>query len=261
MTIHHHTTHEPATHGATTTNKTTTTQPPTATTSPASSPQRVEILRWAARMGAVTAEALADREGVTVASARGRMQRLVQAGWCSHKRLLADRPALYTLTRAGMRVSGLRGLDPCRVSAANAGHLIECARVAAALERCYPDHRVLGERELRRDEREAGHPLASVRVGAGMNGQSLTHRPDLVLWPRESDRDGAGLPVPVEVELTIKAPERLTAICLAWARCRAIAGVLYLAPPEVQRALERAIARALAQDQIVVVGLDALTAP
>lgn len=236
----------------------------------APTPERVEIMQWTARLGAITAEALADREGATVASAGGRLQALMRAGWLARKRLLTDRPALYTATRAGMRVSALRGLDPCRVSASNAGHLIECARVAAALERCYPDHMVLGERELRRDERELHRTLASVRLGIGSNGEPLMHRPDLVLWPREPahDReeatvrepvqDGEGLPVPVEVELTIKSPERLTAICLAWARCRTIAGVLYLAPPEVQRALHRAIERAQAQEQIVVLGLDVL---
>jgi hypothetical protein len=140
------------------------------------------------------------------------------------------------------------------VSAANAGHLTACAVVAAALERRYPDHRVLGERELRRDERELGVPVASARMGAGLHGEPL-HRPDLVLWP---DEPAAGLPVAVEVELTIKAPRRLTDICRAWARCRAVAGVLYIVPAEVRRALERAIARAYAHDRIVVVGLDAL---
>jgi hypothetical protein len=242
------------------------------------SPERVQIMQWTARMGAVTAEALADREDTSVASARGRLQALVSAKWLSRKRLLADRPALYTLTPTGMRVCALKGLDPCRVSASNAGHLIECARVAAALERCYPDHVVLGERELRRDEREGGVICASARLGDGLGGAPLLHRPDLVLrplpsgqeWDRgaeeeEKKKEGVPepevpdrLPVPVEVELTVKAPERLTAICRAWARCRTVAGVLYIAPPEVQRALERAITRAQAQEQIVVVGFDAL---
>jgi hypothetical protein len=134
-------------------------------------------------------------------------------------------------------------------------HLIACAAVAAALEQGYPDHRVLGERELRRDERELGVAVASAQMGVGSHGKALLHRPDLVLWP-EGPADG--LPVAVEVELTIKAPRRLTGICRAWARCRTVAGVLYVAPPEVWRALERAIARAQAHEQIVVVGPEAL---
>jgi hypothetical protein len=154
-----------------------------------------------------------------------------------------------------MRMSGLRGLDPCRVSAANAGHLIACARVAAALERCYPGQRVLGERELRRDEREHGAELASARLRPGPDGARQLHRPDLVLWPDPADED---LPVAVEVELTVKAPRRLADICRAWARCRSVAGVLYLVAPPVRGALERAVAEAQAGDRIVVVTLDAL---
>lgn len=221
------------------------------------SPERVAIMQWTARMGAITAEALAERERASVASARGRLQALQRAGWLSRRRPLAEQPALYVATRAGLRASALRGLDPCRVSASNAHHLIVCAMVAAALERRYSDHLVLGERELRRDERERGLVLASGRLGSGPDGEPLLHRPDLLLCPK-APAHGEGLPVAVEVELTIKSPRRLAAICLAWARCRSIAGVLYIAPPEVQRALARAIDRAQACQQIVVVGLDAL---
>jgi hypothetical protein len=233
----------------------------------APSPERVAIVQWTARIGAVTAEALADRLDVTVASARGQLQVLAGAGWLSRKRPLVERPALYTATRAGLRTVALRGLDPCRVSASNANHLIVCARVAAALERCYPDHLLLGERELRRDEHERGVPLASACLGIAPDGGPLLHRPDLVLWSaggaegdrREGGREG-GLPIAIEVELTVKAPRRLADICRAWARCRCVAGVLYLAPPEVQRALHRAVAQAQAGERIAVVGLDALPA-
>jgi hypothetical protein len=221
----------------------------------APSPERAALMQWVARMGAVTAEALAISQNTTPGCARGRLRAAERAGLLVCTRPLAQQPALYTLTRAGMRSCGLRGLDPCRVSASGTLHLIACAMVAAALERGYPDHRVVGERELRRDERELGVPVASARMGVGSHGEPLLHRPDLVLWPEEP---AAGLPVAVEVELTIKAPRRLTDICRAWARCRTVAGVLYIAPAEVGRALERAIARADAHERIVVVGLDAL---
>jgi hypothetical protein len=81
------------------------------------------------------------------------------------------------------------------------------------------------------------------------------HRPDLVLW---SSSPGLGNPIAVEVELTIKAPRRLEEICRAWARAREVSGVLYLAPPPVERALQRAIERANAAERIVVVSLDSL---
>jgi len=219
------------------------------------SPERVAMMQWIARLGAVTAEALADHQGSTLASARARLGAAERDRLLLRRQPLAGEPALYAITRAGLRVSGLRGLEPCRVSASNALHLIVCAGVAAALERCYPYYRVLGERELRRDERECGVRLASARLGVGPGGDPQSHAPDLVLWANGRGRE---LPVAVEVELTIKAPRRLAEICRAWARCRSVAGVLYLAPPEVAQALGRAIDKAHAGERIVVLPLDAL---
>jgi hypothetical protein len=222
------------------------------------SPDRVAIVGWAARMGAITAEALAARRDTSVPSARARLLGAQRAGLLRRSRPLRGYPSLYTVTRAGLRISGMSGLDPCRVSASNALHSIACAEVAVELERCYPDHRVLGERELRRDERERGTPLASAALGTAPAGGSLLHRPDLVLWPDASEDE---LPVAVEVELTIKGHRRLSDICRAWARCRCVAGVVYLAPPEVEQALLRAVATAQAGERIAVVPLDALPHP
>jgi hypothetical protein len=226
-------------------------------------PDRIALVRWAAGMGAVTAEAVAAHLGVTLASARGRLGVAEGERLLKRCRPLTGHPALYAVTRAGLCMSDVRGLDPCRVSASNALHLIECARVAAALERCYPDHRVQGERELRGEEREHHRVLASAELGESQRAGGSRyrsggsrHRPDLVLWPIDS---AGGLPVAIEVELTIKAPERLAAICRAWARARCVAGALYLAPPGVERAVQRAIDRAQAQERVVVVPLNAFS--
>jgi hypothetical protein len=217
--------------------------------------ERLAIMQWTARIGAVTAEALAYREGTSVGSARARLVAAEREGLVSRRRLLAGYPALYAITRAGVEGAGLKGFAPCRVSSSSALHMIVCAGAAVALEFGYPDHRVMSERELRRAERERGGPLASARLGFGHPGCPLLHRPDLVLWPKNSDR---GLPVAVEVELTVKAPRRLAEICRAWARARHVAGVLYIAPPTVQRALERAIERVQGAERIVVAPLGAL---
>jgi hypothetical protein len=222
---------------------------------PTISRERMDVLQWTARMGAVTAEALADRQRTAVATAGSRLRAAEKRGLLSRRAPLAGRPALYTITRAGLRASGSRGLQPARVSPANASHLIVCAQVAAALERCYPDHSVLGEPELRRDERDCGRPLASALLGTVRDGQPLVHRPDLVLWPQGVS---TGLPVAVEVELTVKSQRRLSGICLAWARARCVAGVLYLAAPDAERALARVLALLDAGGRIVLVPLAAL---
>jgi hypothetical protein len=217
--------------------------------------EQIEIVRWAASLGAITAEALALRTGTSVNSARAKLIAAQRRKLVSRVRPLAGRPSLFAITRTGLRLCEGRGIKICDVRNGNANHLIMCAVTAAALERRYPGCRLVGEHELRRDEREQGRPLASARLGALHGGKSGLHRPDLVLWPRESEEE---LPVVVEVELTIKAKERLFEIVRAWARCRMVAGVIYLAPPNVERALTRAIADAHASEQVTVVPLGSL---
>ncbi|MGH2865001.1 MAG: hypothetical protein ACRDJX_07090 [Solirubrobacteraceae bacterium] len=219
------------------------------------SSELLEVVRWTGRLGAVTAEAMAHHQQRPLASARALLLSGERAGLVRRSRVLANAPTLYAVTGAGLRAAGLRGLEPSRVSVANAPHAIASAAAAAALERAYPDHEVMGERELRREERETGHALASAPIRVG--GDGALHRPDLVLWPTGS---GGALPVAVEVELTAKSPRRLLEICRAWARCRCVAGALYLTAAEVRRPLARAIDAAQAHERVVAVALDALLA-
>jgi len=220
------------------------------------SPRVLDATRWAAELGAVTAEALAVRSRVSVASAGAVLRAGQRAGLLTRSQPLHRRPALFTATARGLRAVDATGLGPGRVSASNAGHLIAVATVAATLGWRHPDHRVQGERELRRDEQLAGRPLASARVGTAADGGPALHRADLILWPRDG-----GAPVAIEVELTVKAPLRLAAICRAWARCRLVGGVLYYAPPEVLHAVRRAIAAGQAGEQVVVLPLAAVIPP
>ncbi|HEV2980235.1 MAG TPA: hypothetical protein VGX51_02285 [Solirubrobacteraceae bacterium] len=214
---------------------------------------RLDVLRWAASLGAVTAPALALRDVLSLASARATLAAAVRRGDLARFRPLAGHPALHTLTARGARRAGIGSGAGCRVSPANAPHLIACALAAAGLQRCYPDRRVVGERELRHLERLYGIALASAELAAGVD--KLPHTPDLVLLAPRPDVE---LPVAVEVELTLKAPRRLEAICSAWARCRQVAGVLYVASDEARRGVQRAIERAGAGDRVAVLSLDAL---
>ncbi len=218
-------------------------------------PEQIEIARWTASLGAVTAEALAQRTGASVASARAKLLAARRRKLLASVRPLSGQPTLFTITRSGLRACETRGIQICAVSPSNANHLIMCAATAAVLERRYPHHRLIGERELRRDERELGHPFASAKLATSHRAQGGLHRPDLVLCPHDPD---GGLPLAIEVELTIKSSERLIEICRAWARCRTVAGVIYFAPEDVQRALRRAVAKVRAFEQVVIVPLDSL---
>jgi hypothetical protein len=220
--------------------------------------ERLAMVRWTAGLGAVTAEAIAYRRQISLVAARARLRRAVAERMLSVSRPLHRRPALYAVTSAGMRACGCR-LDGCRVSPSCAQHLIACAALAAGLERSYPTHVLSGERELRLQERERGERIASALLLPGQAGKGLIHRPDLVLWPRAGE--ACALPLAIEVELTVKAPRRLLAICRAWARCELVGGVLYLAAPEVQAPLRRAIERANAGGRVLVLPLGSVPGP
>ncbi|HEY1834021.1 MAG TPA: hypothetical protein VGG08_06250 [Solirubrobacteraceae bacterium] len=219
----------------------------------------VEIIDWTARLGAITAEALADRGGLSLATARGRLRGACRTGLMRSWHVLHGGPALFTVTREGLRVAELSGLTPGRVSAASARHALVCAASAAALERLYPARTLSGLPELRRRERLAGRALASAPMRDAGSGVTLLHRPDLVLWPGPDHEHTA--PIAVEVELSVKAPVRLAAICRAWRRCPGIDGTIYLATADVLGPLSRAIERAHAGGRVIALELSSFAAP
>jgi hypothetical protein len=200
-------------------------------------------------------ESLAETQQVSIASARAQLGVGTRRRLLRRDRPLTHVPTIYSVTAAGLAAAGLDGLRACRVSAANCQHAATCVHAAAELQRSYPDQRVSGEHELRLEERRAGTPLASATMRAGGARGALLHRPDLVIWPPEGDH---ARPVAIEIELTIKSPQRLEAICRAWSRTRVVAGVVYFAPDNVQRALHRAIQRAQAETHVTVLALEAL---
>ncbi len=207
--------------------------------------RRRELLRWAAGLGAVTAESLAAREGRGESSARGALGAARRAGHLAGWEPLREQPTLYTVTRAGIRAAGLTGIEPARVSAAGAAHAAACCSAAVELERAFPGHAVLGEPAMR----------AALRAGDGVWTRRCVRRlqrPDLLLVPERRDRER---PIAVEVELSVKSPQRLEQVCRRWARDREVSGVIYFAPGHVRNPLTRAIARAGAERQIIVIDM------
>lgn len=126
-------------------------------------------------------------------------------------------PALLAATAAGHRLAG-SGLSPQRVSPGSVHRWLVCSRVAAELGAHYPGVELIAEAELRRRELLTKEAIASAKVGQMPDGRPRLHRPDLVLLPEGK------LPTAVEVELTPKAPERLSAIMAGWRRAGASTG-------------------------------------
>ena len=213
------------------------------------------LIRWCAGLGAVTADALAVHDNSSVRSARGRLADAERHRLTTAWRVLSGQPTLYTVTKRGMRLAGMSGVEPARVSPGGARHAILSCAAAVALERTYPDWLVFGEPSLRRLERERSRPLAEVGRSAPGLGAKARHRPDLLLVDR---RDRGGLPIAIEVEISVKGAARLREICLAWARSREVSGVIYLAASEVIAPLRRAIDSAGARERVFVLGLESL---
>ena len=167
---------------------------------------RAELLRWTARIGAVTADSLALLQDISVASASARLVAASRAKLLARHHLLIGQPAIYTATAAGVRFSGVEGLEPVRISVANAPHTLACAHVAAALQRRYPDHLVSSERELRRDERRAGAPSPApcslARPASARSSIAPTscfgRRGDKARTDRRRGRAGSEGPAPAE---------------------------------------------------------------
>ena len=233
--------------------------------------ERAEFLAWSMRLGPITAEALSQRNDLSHKKARERLNEAVRLGFMEKHSVLVGYSDLYTVTAAGRGLARKQaqaggyvyptGIRTARVNNREVRHTIACAGVAAALERRYPDHRVIGERELHRDEGKEGRRLASVELGRSRN-ERRSHSPDLVAWPPAADGEPAPLPVAVEVELTLKSQPDLTANCWAWAQCRIVEATLYFVETEaIETRLLDTIEELKAEDRIVVNPLSEILEP
>ncbi len=73
--------------------------------------KQAQVLRWTARLGAITAEALADLQDAPLASARAQLVAVERQRLMVRQRPLAHHPSLFTLTSSGMRASTELGLE------------------------------------------------------------------------------------------------------------------------------------------------------
>jgi hypothetical protein len=209
-----------------------------------------EIVDWVGRLGAAAAEHVMGRFQMGRSWAYHRLNQLVADGLLEQHQLLYRQPGLYVATPEGLRWRGLQRLGTHRLSPGGFQHAWEVATVAVGLHHGLTEWTVLSEREIRVLEGERGELVASVRLGDLPGGRPALHRPDLALLSND-DRV-----VAVEVELSVKAARRLTAICRGWARARHVDHVYYLAGPAPATAISRAVQHTRAQDRITVLPLE-----
>jgi hypothetical protein len=209
-----------------------------------------EIVRWLGRIGAASVGNVMARFGMGRSWAYQRLSRLVRDGLLEQKTLLHRRPGLYIATAEGLRWTLQERLGVYRVSAGGFAHATELANVAVELHKALPQWGQMSERELRIAESDEEKLIASVKLGELLGGRPALHRPDLALIGSEECL------LAIEVELSVKAPRRLQAICRAYARARHLTHVYYLATPAVQRAVLRAVAAVRADGRITVLALD-----
>lgn len=208
-----------------------------------------QIVAWIGRIGAAGAEHVRERFAMSSSPVYRRLLSLTTAGLLEHHSVLYGWPGMYTATSSGLRWQGMGRLPVFHVRPGGFEHAWRVATVAVALHRALPGWRVIGEREIGMLEGEEGRLLASVRTGSA-GGRALLHRPDLgVLGP-------SGRVLAIEVELSVKAPQRLLRICRGWGRGRHLGHVYYLATPGAARAVRRALRAARAGDCVSVLGLD-----
>lgn len=207
------------------------------------------IVGWIGRLGGAGAEHVMGWFEMRRSWAYARLGRLVVDGLLEARTLLYRQPGLYVATAEGLRWQGLERLGVHRVGAGGFEHARTLATVAVALHKGLPGWELWSERELRLAESDRGELVASARVGELPGGRPAVHRPDLAVISPD------GRVLAVEVELSVKAPRRLAAICRGYARARQLERVYYLASPPAARAVSRAVAETRAEDRITVLSL------
>ena len=208
-----------------------------------------EIVRWVARLGAVSVGQIGNRFGVGRSVAYELVGRLVAGGLLERTPTLAGDPTLISATTAAITYAGL-GLSTPTIRIGEVDHWLACGDVAIELERRHGPDGVLTDRELRFQEQLAGKPIASAKLGETRNGYWRLHYPDLVV-------SGGERTTAYEIELTPKSQRRLETIMRAWRRARHVEGCIYLCPPAspTHQAVQSAIKRVRAEDRVRVLEL------
>jgi len=165
-----------------------------------------------------------------------RLRGLEQRDLLERRRLLFGEPAVFLATRAGLRFGGL-DLSPRKVSAGGIAHASRATSLCLELEEEFGAEAVLCEREIRAEDGRSSEPRYAVAANGRLpDGRPRLHFPDFAVeHPRCA--------LAIELELTAKGSQRLSAILRAYVRARHVEGVRYYVSPRAARPVREAIAR------------------
>jgi predicted DNA-binding transcriptional regulator len=200
------------------------------------------IVRWIARQRFAEAQQIARRFAMDERNAYRRLRGLTTRGLLAQEWVLHGRPGVYFATRDGLAAIEL-ALPPARIDLRTFVHDLGTAALAIELEREFGADALVTERELRSIDTTAEQPRYAVMRGNQTTRRGL-HFPDLAVEQPDSR------PLAIELELTAKGRGRLDQIVAAYVRGRHIAAVRYYAAPAALPAVQRAVARAGA-DQLI----------
>ncbi len=204
-----------------------------------------DLVRFVGNHGIVSMRNVMDMLGVGRTAAYRRVARCIEQGLLERVAVLREEPVVLRATSAGLRWAGL-GHSVATVSPATIGHGLRCVEVARRLATDFEGCRILTEREIALEERIAGRPVASAKLGEHPSGAPRLHRPDLAAVNERGV-------VAIEVELTPKAPQRLAAIMRAWRRANWVAEVRYNCEPgPARRAVERAVHETRCEGRVLI---------
>jgi hypothetical protein len=192
-----------------------------------------EVLEFICRYGVVNREAVRYWAKTGRSVTLDRERRLREAGLIDVHPPIGRSGPVIAATLRGLRYADLRELGPAAVSVYSATHSIACALLGAELERA--GEVIFSERELAHEERWLGERTYSTQPKWPAPG---FHRPDLI-WQQQAGE------IPIEVEISEKAPERLRQILDSWGRRHGFdrwpVRVFYVCSEKTMRSVKRAI--------------------
>ncbi len=139
------------------------------------------IVEWIGRVGAATIDQVARRFGLSRTRAYACVGRCVAMGLLERRRLLHRAPALLVATRDGLLGAGLALPYARSLAGAWRDTTRRAGRSPFGSRSAIRGRAILSDRELRFEERRAGRPIASAKVGELPNGAPRLHRPDFAV--------------------------------------------------------------------------------